>query len=134
MRSLLLLLISGSLLAFVSACTSTSNQTSSDSMQPIQASVSGVLIDQACGTKMLADADPEKSASAHPKSCATADACAASGYAVISGKDMIKFDDNGNKLAKDFLAKTDKTDNLRVVVQGVRTGNTIAVTSISAAS
>lgn len=95
--------------------------------------VTGILIDQACGAKMMAQDDPEKAAASHPKSCAIKDACAASGYAVISGKQMIKFDDNGNTLAKDFLAKTDKTDNLRVSVQGTQTDDKIAVTSITAA-
>jgi hypothetical protein len=130
MRSFLLLLIAGSLVAFVSACSSSSKQTSSNSMQ---SSVSGILIDQACGAKMMTEDDPEKAASAHPKACAMKDECAASGYAVISGKEMIKFDDNGNKLAKDFLAKTDKTDDLKVTVEGVRTGDTIAVTAINPA-
>ncbi|HSU69427.1 MAG TPA: hypothetical protein VLJ39_21250 [Tepidisphaeraceae bacterium] len=95
--------------------------------------VSGVLIDQACGSKMMAKADPEKAAAGHPKSCATKDACAASGYAVISGKQMLKFDDNGNKLAKEFLAKTDKTKDIRVHVEGTEKGDQIAVTSITAA-
>jgi hypothetical protein len=96
-----------------------------------ETTVSGVLIDQACGATMLTKTNPEEAAAAHPKSCATKDACAASGYAVITGSDMVKFDQNGNSLAKDFLAKTDKTDNLRVKVQGTRTGDTIAVTSIT---
>jgi hypothetical protein len=97
------------------------------------APVTGILIDQACGGKMLAEADPEKAASEHPKSCATKEACANSGYAVITGKEMIKFDDNGNAMAKDFLSKTTKEDDLRVNVQGTRAGDTIAVTSITAA-
>ena len=67
---------------------------------------------------MMTKDDPEKAAADHPKSCELKDACEKSGYAVISGKEMIKFDDNGNKLAKDFLAKTTKEDNLRVKVTG----------------
>ena len=131
MRNLFLLLISGSLLAFVSACSSSPRQTDSNSMQT---SISGILIDQACGATMMTKDDPETAAAAHPRSCAMKPDCAASGYAVISGKEMIKFDDNGNKLAKDFLANTDKTDNLRVTVEGVRSGDTIAVTAINPAS
>jgi len=94
--------------------------------------VNGVLIDQHCGPKMLTKDDPEKAAAAHTKACATAEDCEKAGYAVISGKEMIKFDDAGNKLAKDFLAKTDKADNLRVTVEGTRTGDTLAVTSLKA--
>jgi hypothetical protein len=97
-----------------------------------QTTVSGVVIDQACAGKMMTKDDPEKEAAAHPKSCATKDACEKSGYGVISGKELIKFDDNGNKLAKDFLAKTTKEDNLRVKVTGTRTGDQMAVTEITA--
>jgi hypothetical protein len=98
-----------------------------------QTTITGILIDQACGGKMMSEADPEKAAAEHPKSCATKAACAASGYSVISGKEMIKFDDNGNNIAKDWLQKTTKEDNLRVNVTGTRDGDKIAVTSITAA-
>ena len=128
MRNLFVLFVSGCLLACLSACSSNKQQTSAAFGQ---SSVTGVLIDQACGTKMMAQDDPEKAASSHTKECATKEACAASGYAVITGKDMIKFDDNGNQLAKDFLAKTDKTDNLRVTVEGTRNGDMMIVTAIN---
>jgi hypothetical protein len=95
--------------------------------------VTGVLIDQACGAGMMKKADPEAAAAEHPKSCATKDSCEKSGYAVISGKKMLKFDDNGNKLAKDFLAKTDKEKDLRVTVEGTETDGQIAVTSLKPA-
>jgi hypothetical protein len=107
--------------------------TRADDAAPKPTTITGILIDQACGSKMMDEADPEKAASEHPKSCATKPDCAASGYSVISGKEMIKFDDNGNTLAKDFLAKTTKEDDLRVNVTGVRDGDKIAVTSITAA-
>ncbi len=129
MRTLLAVVFTTCLLGFMSACTH--NAPSSTSAG--STTVTGILIDQACGTTMLTKDDPEKEAAAHPKSCAVKDACAQSGYAVISGKDMIKFDDNGNALAKAWLAKTDKVDNLRVTVEGTRTGDTIAVTSLTAA-
>jgi hypothetical protein len=128
MRTFLVGVVAASVCGFLAAC-STNNKGGSASQ-----ATTGVLIDQACGAKMLTQDDPEKAAAAHPRSCAMKDACAASGYAVISGKEMIKFDDNGNTLAKDYLQKTDKTDDLRVTVQGVRTGDTIAVTSLTDAS
>ncbi|MGD1275734.1 MAG: hypothetical protein ABR964_00750 [Tepidisphaeraceae bacterium] len=96
-------------------------------------SITGILIDQHCGEMMMSKDDPEAAAADHPKSCCTAEACAASGYSVISGKQMLKFDDNGNKLAKDFLAKTDMEKNLRVTVEGTVTDDKIAVTSLTAA-
>ena len=95
-------------------------------------SVTGVLIDQMCGEKQMSKDDPQASAAKHPKSCAMKESCAESGFAVISGKKMYKFDDKGNQLAKDYLAKSDsKTE---VTVKGdVKDDGTIAVTDIEAA-
>jgi hypothetical protein len=128
MRTFLTFLAAVCVVGFLAALS-----TRADDTKGQQTTITGILIDQACGAKMMTQDDPEKAAAAHPKSCAIKDACAASGYAVISGKDMIKFDDNGNSLAKDFLAKTDKEDDLRVTVQGTQDGDKIAVTSLTAA-
>jgi hypothetical protein len=95
--------------------------------------VNGVLIDNACATKFMAKDDPQAAAAAeHPKSCLLKEYSAASGYAVISGKRLLKFDDNGNKLAKNYLAQADfKTD---VAVDGTEQADgTLAVTAINAA-
>jgi hypothetical protein len=94
--------------------------------------VTGVLIDNACAAKQMSKDDPEKAAEAHPKSCAKKDACAASGYAVISGKKLYKFDDKGNQLAKDYLAKDDSKTHVSVDGE-VKEDGTIAVTDIKAA-
>jgi hypothetical protein len=92
---------------------------------------SGVLIDNMCGMKMAAKDDPETAAKAHPKACAMKEGCAKSGYGVIVGKDLIKFDDNGNKLAKEYLAKED--NKLEVDVKGSeKEDGTFAVTAIDA--
>ena len=96
--------------------------------------LSGVLIDQACGAKMVEKDDPEKAAAEHPRSCAMKEDCAKSGYAVISGKKMVKFDANGNKLAKDYLEKSKDDTNLKVKVEGTQHGDQIDVTDIKAAS
>ncbi len=95
-------------------------------------SVSGVLVDQACAAGMMKTDAPEAAAKKHTKACAIKEACEQSGYAVISGKKLLKFDANGNKLAKAFLAKTDKASDIEVVVKGVEKGDEIAVTSIDA--
>ena len=122
------LLFAACLVPALAACHSSS--TSAGGPTP-QASVTGILIDNACGATMMKDPNPEQAAAGHPRSCAMKPDCAASGYAVITGSDLIKFDDHGNDLAKDFLAKSDKTDNLKVTVVGDRQGDTIAVTSIT---
>ena len=96
-------------------------------------SVTGILIDQACGAKMMDKDDPEKAAADHPKSCAMKEACEKSGYAVIVGKKMWKFNAKGNTLAKDYLKKTDKTSDIRVKVDGVHKGDEIEVDAITVA-
>src|SRR4051794_16958998 len=93
--------------------------------------VKGVLIDKMCADKMAKKDDPQKAASEHKVACAKK--CADSGYGVMADGKFQKFDDAGNKLAKEYLDKKDaKTD---VTVKGeVKDDGTIAVKSIDAAS
>ena len=88
--------------------------------------IKGVLIDQKCGAKQMTAADPEAGAAGHKKDCAVT--CAASGYAVVSGKTMYKLDDAGAAKAKEYLAKADNTT--KVVVKGTEKDGTLTVTSI----
>ena len=59
------------------------------------------------------------------------EACAKSGYMVISGKKGYKLDEAGAKKAKEYLAKEDS--KTKVVVEGTKEGDTLKVTSIMAA-
>jgi len=77
-------------------------------------SVTGVLIDQACAAKMMSKDDPQAAATKHPKACCMKDACASSGFAVISGKHLYKLDADGSKMAKEYLAKDDSTTMVTV--------------------
>ena len=86
----------------------------------------GVLIDNACGEKKKTEEDAAK----HPKSCAAKSSCEESGYQLVAGSDHLKFDDKGNKLAKEYLAKNDST---KVTVEGTKDGDNLKVTSIKAA-
>ena len=79
--------------------------------------ITGVLIDQACGNKQMAKADPAKAAEGHTKACCLK--CADSGYSVISGKKMYKIDSADASKAKDFLGKDDTASkNIQVTVEG----------------
>jgi hypothetical protein len=93
--------------------------------------VTGVLIDQQCGKGQLNKEDPEAAAAKHPKACALKEACAKSGYMVITGKKSLKLDEEGAKKAKEYLAKADS--KTKVVIEGVKDGDTLKVTSIMAA-
>jgi hypothetical protein len=123
MRSLLILAVA----VFV-ACSALSFARADDEKK---GPVTGILVDQACAGKMMAKDDPEAAAEKHPRSCAMKDACASSGYAVISGKTLYKFDDKGTQLAKDYLAKAD--NSMHVTVNGSIEDGKMEVTSITPA-
>jgi hypothetical protein len=91
-------------------------------------SMTGVLIDNACGNKdsNKTEADCAK----HPMSCAKKDACAASGYQLVVGDKHYKLDDKGNDQAKAYL---DKAESTKVTVMGTMDGDNIKVSSIKAA-
>ena len=95
--------------------------------------ISGILIDNACGAGQLKKDDPEAAAAKHAKAGCLKEGCAKSGYAVISGKKLYKFDDNGNKLAKEYLEKDDTTTKVSVEGKVNADEGTIAVTAIKAA-
>jgi hypothetical protein len=88
--------------------------------------IKGVLIDNACAAKT----DGEEKAANHPKSCAMKEGCAKSGFAVMSGKKVIKLDDAGNDKAKEYLGV--KENATKVIVTGTLSddGKTIHVTDI----
>jgi hypothetical protein len=92
--------------------------------------VAGILIDKKCGT----DKNEEKAAG-HPASCALK--CADSGLGVIKGDKWIKFDEKGQKLAKEYLEKhKDDKDATKVHVAGKlnEKGDELAVEAIHAQS
>jgi hypothetical protein len=94
-----------------------------------QQTVTGVLIDKACGTKQMKKDDPEKSAADHDKACALK--CGKNGgYAVVSGKKMWTLDSKGNTMAAAYLAKHDE---MKVNIKGTEKGDTLAVSSIEPA-
>lgn len=86
----------------------------------------GVLIDNACGTKQK----DEAAAAKHPLKCAMKESCEASGYQVVVGDKHLKLDTAGNKLAKTYLASAKST---HVTVTGTVEGEILKVTDIKAA-
>lgn len=92
--------------------------------------VAGILIDKKCG-----EGKDEEGAAGHPASCALK--CAASGLGVVKGDKWIKFDEKGQKLAKEYLEKhKDHKDATKVHVAGKvdEDGDEIAVKAIHAQS
>ena len=89
-------------------------------------SMTGVLIDNACGAK----AADEAAAAKHPLKCSMKDACAASGYQIVVGDKHYMLDDKGNEKAKAYLAHADSS---HVTIEGKMDGEKMSVTSIKAA-
>jgi hypothetical protein len=91
--------------------------------------ISGELIDVSCGTDK--DMTAAKAVE-HDKACLQMPDCEKSGYAVYtSDSKLVKFDSNGNDLAKKLIETTDKKDNWKVSVKGTVNGETIAVESLT---
>ena len=88
--------------------------------------VKGVLIDNQCGGKQAS----EETAANHPKACAMKEGCAKSGFGVMSGKTLIKFDDAGNAKAKEYLGTAENATKVVVVGTVSEDGKTIAVKEI----
>lgn len=94
--------------------------------------VKGVLIDTKCAAGQMSKDNPEEAAAGHKAACALK--CGTDGgYAVISGKKLIKLDDKGNEQATAYLKK-DNADT-KVVVMGTvsEDGKSIKVTEIKPA-
>ena len=93
--------------------------------------ISGVIIDQACAERYMKKDDPQAAAEKHPASCCLKPNCAASGFAVISGKDEIKLDASSNDKVKEYLGKDGVST--KVDVTGTQNADgTVTVTSIDA--
>ena len=88
--------------------------------------VSGVLIDQTCAVKK----GNETAAAGHTKAC-TLKCADAAGFAIISGKDIIKLDAKSADAAKAYLTKEETTT--KVTITGTKNADgTLTVTSIEA--
>jgi hypothetical protein len=86
----------------------------------------GVLIDAACGAKQKSEDD----AIAHPKSCVMKPGCEKSGFGLFKGDKFIKFDENGQKVAKEYLAKEEHGLKVHVAGKMSDDGKTIMVSEI----
>lgn len=91
----------------------------------------GILIDQQCGKGNMSKDDPEAAAAKHPAACCVKPGCAKSGYMLISGKTALKLDEASAAKAKEYLSKDDA--KTKVTIEGTKDGETLKVTSITAA-
>lgn len=91
--------------------------------------ITGYLIDVACGTEKGADA---KTAAKHDTSCLVMDDCAKSGYGIMTADSRYyRFDAAGNGQARKLIASTKKEADWRITVVGTIEKDTIKVQAIT---
>ena len=93
----------------------------------------GYLVDKMCGARYVkgeASAAAEKGMK-HSKSCALDEDCAASGFGIIMDGKYVKFDEAGDKIAADYLNKSDKKTNFLVDVTGSKDGDMLKVKTLA---
>jgi hypothetical protein len=129
MKRLLLCLF---LTAFTSFLLIAQEKTKKKELQNKSQSTVGYLVDRSCAKRMVMDDEKKSDAKAarHTKECCLDDACRASGFGIVTGGTLFKFDDDGNKKAVEYLNTTKKEDNIKVVVLGSMEGDIISVASI----
>ena len=96
-------------------------------------SFTGYLVDKMCGSRYVkgdATAAAEKGAK-HSKACALDEDCAATGFGIIMDGKYWKFDEAGDKMAADYLNKTEKKSNILVEVSGSKDGDMLKVKSVA---
>lgn len=91
----------------------------------------GYIVDQMCAKNMAKKSNPMTLAAKHTKECALEEACAASGYGIFYGEGKwIKFDEKGDKLAKEMFEKSKKEKDFMADVTGEMKDEMFAVTSL----
>jgi len=93
--------------------------------------INGYLIDNACASAHVKDANFKERAKKHTTSCALMPPCEGSGYAVYSEGKLYKLDKAGNESAEALLKETDTKNGVMVAVDGTVEGDTLHVTKIA---
>ncbi len=96
------------------------------------ASLQGYLIDVSCASR---NAHKPGYAAGHGRTCLRMPSCADSGYGVLTDDQrFIKFDQNGNELARKLLADLAQETGIKVTVNGAVDGDHLAVASLRLAA
>jgi hypothetical protein len=91
----------------------------------------GYLIDNSCAANHEKDKTFGTWVKTHGTSCATMEACEKSGYGVVVGEKLYKFDDKGNASAEGLLKSTKSKKGLHVKAEGTVDGDTLKVTNLT---
>jgi hypothetical protein len=89
----------------------------------------GYLIDITCALGRR-EAEPDLGQK-HTKRCLQMAACDRSGFGLLlKGNQVLRFDEQGNRLARKLVSKTSKQENFRIVVQGTELNGALQVKKI----
>lgn len=91
----------------------------------------GYVVDAMCAKTMVKKSNPMERAAKHTTDCALEESCASSGYGLFYDGKYYKFDDEGDKKAKDVIEKSTTEKGLMVDVTGKMEGDKIMVASIA---
>ncbi len=91
----------------------------------------GYVVDAMCAKGMMKKDNAMEKAAKHTKECALEEGCAASGFGLFSNGKYYKFDESGDKKAKDVIEKSSTEKGLMVDVTGKMEGDKIMVASIA---
>jgi hypothetical protein len=91
----------------------------------------GYVVDAMCAKGMMKKGNPTEKAAKHTKECALEEGCAASGFGLFYDGKYYKFDESGDKMAKDAIEKSTLEKGLMFDVTGKMEGDKIMVASIS---
>ena len=89
------------------------------------AKITGFLVDNMCASPH------DTEAKQHKTSCSLMEACARSGYAVVSKDTVYKLDEKGSQLALEVLKETKTKQGVAVAVEGTLHGDVLHVDSLS---
>jgi hypothetical protein len=95
--------------------------------------LTGHIVDKACSGNVVKGGASAADNHSGSKGCAVKGPCANSGFGLYADGKWTAFDENGNKLAKDALAKASKETGAKFKVVGELKGDTLAVTEITEA-
>lgn len=93
--------------------------------------LTGYLIDNSCAANHEKDKTFGTWVKTHGTSCATMENCEKSGYGVVVGQKLYKFDDAGNASAADLLKNTKSKKGLHVKAEGTVDGDTLKVSKLT---
>ena len=99
----------------------------------VSPSWTGYLVDKMCGARYVKGdaAIAAEKGMKHSKACALDEDCAASGFGIIMDGKYVKFDEAGDKLALDYLNKSEKKTNFLVQVSGSKDGEILNVKTLA---